>query len=211
MVVGVAVAVAVVVGAGVAVVVGVGVGVGEADAEAVIECDGDGFAGVTGAGWSGPAAGPWPVVVGWLTVGNALAGTSTLPVGSAVADALPVTDPPEARTASTECGGREPRSARTVTIPADTTAITMPTVAAIRASARTRCLGGLIACGKPFGPNGPARRVTSRRYAIVGWLASEHSCSTSSRNQYGRTASGAMPNNAAVRSVPRLRLSQTSH
>ena len=171
--VGVAVDVAVAVGVAVAAAVGVGgsvgmgVGLGEADAEAVIGRDGDGFAGVTGAA---AAAGPWPVVVGWLTVGNALAGASALPVGSAVASALPVTDPAEARTASAECGGREPRSARTVTIPAETTAITMPTVAAIRASARARCLGGLIACGKPFGPNGPDRRVTSCRYASVGWL-----------------------------------------
>ena len=205
-----AVDVAVTVGAGVS--VGVGVGVGEADADAVLECDGDGFAGVTvGAVESGPTAGPWPAVVGWLAVGDALTGASALPVGSAIAGALLVTDPPEARTASTECGAREPWSARTVTTPADATAITMPTVAAIRASARARCLGGLIACGKPFEPNGPARRATSRRYASVSWLLSEHSSSTSSRNQGGRTASGAMPNNAAARSVPRLRLSQTSH
>ena len=45
----------------------------------------------------------------------------------------------------------------------------------------------------------------------AGGLVSEHRPSTSSRDQPGRTASGAMANSAAFRSVPRLRLPQTSH
>ena len=198
-----------VVGVGVGDGVGVGVGFRAAGAEVVAECDGDGFT-VVAAG-VGAAAGPCPVVAGWLAVGDAPAGAPALPIGSAVAGALPVAGLPEARTASSACGTCEPLSARAVMIPADATAITMPAAAAIRASASARRRGWLIACGKPFGPNGPARRVTSCRYASVGWLLSAHSRSTSSRNQYGRTASGAMPNSAAVRSAPRLRLPQTSH
>jgi hypothetical protein len=202
--------VAVDVGVGVGVVaVGVGVGVGVADAEADFECDGDGLAVVAGADGVGAAAGSWLAAVGWLTVGDALAGVPALPMG--LAGALLVTGLLEARTASTECGTCEPLSARAVTIPADATAITMPAAAAIRASARARRRGGPIACGNPFGPNGPARRVTPCRYVSAGWLVSEHSPSTSSRNQPGRAASGAMPNSAAFRSVPRLRLPQTSH
>jgi hypothetical protein len=169
--VGVGVVVAVAVGVGVGVVV-VGVGVGDcvgAGAEAVFVCVGAGFAEVAaGADGVGAAAGPWPAVVGWLAVGAALAGTAAFPVGSA--GALVVTALLEARTASRECGTCEPLSARTVMIPADVTAITMPAAAAIRASARARRLGGLTARGKPFGPNGPARRVTSCRYARVCWL-----------------------------------------
>jgi hypothetical protein len=201
--------VAVDVGVGVGVVtVGVGVGVGVADAEAVFECDGDGLAVVAGADGAGTAAGPWLAAVDWLTVGDAMAGVPAFPVGAA--GAL-VTGLLEARTASTECGTCEPVSARAVMIPADATAITMPAAAAIRASTRARRRGDPTACGNPFGPNGPARRVTSCRYVSAGGLVSEHSPSTSSRNQPGSTASGAMPNSAAFRSVPRLRLPQTSH
>jgi hypothetical protein len=160
------------VGVGVGVgVVAVGVGVGDcvgvgAGAEAVFECDGDGFAVV--AAWVGTAAGAWLAVAGWLAVGGPLAGAPALPAGPA--GALLVTGLLEARPASSECGTCEPLSARTAMIPADATAITMPAAAAIRASARARGLGGLIACGKPPGPNGPARRVTSCRYASVSWL-----------------------------------------
>lgn len=211
--VGVGVGVAVDVGVGVG-VVAVGAGVGDCvgvgfGAEAVFECDGDGVAVVAGADGVGTAAGPWPAVADWLTVGDALAGVPAFPGGPA--GALPVTGPLEARTASSECGTCEPLSARAVMIPADATAITMPAAAAIRASARARRRGDPIACGNPFGPKGPARRVTPCRYVSASWLVSEHSRSTSSRNQVGRTASGAMPNSAAFRSVPRLRLSQTSH
>jgi hypothetical protein len=52
-------------------------------------------------------------------------------------------------------------------IPVEAMAIKMPTAAAIRDTMTIRCLGCLIDSGKPFGPNGPARSVTSWRYASV--------------------------------------------
>ena len=64
-------------------------------------------------------------------------------------------------------------------IPVETMAIAMPAAAAIREKARILRLGCLTVAGKPFGPNGPARSVTSRRYASVSWLSSAHSRSTS--------------------------------
>jgi hypothetical protein len=202
--------VAVDVGVGVGVVTGgVGVGVGVAEAEADFDGDGDGLAVVAWAVGVGRNAGPWLAAVDWLTVGDALAGVPALPVGAA--GALLVTGVLEPRTASSACGTCEPVSARAVMIPADVTATTMPAAAAIRASIRALRRGDPIGCGNPFGPKGPARRVTSCRYVSAGGLVSEHSPSTSSRSQPGRTASGAMPNSAAFRSVPRLRLPQTSH
>ena len=159
---------------GVVVGVGVGVGVGDfvgvgAGAEAVFECDGDGFAVVAaGADGAGKVAGSWPAVADGPAVGGTLAGAPALPAGPA--GALLVTGLLEARAASSECAACEPLSASAVMIPADATAITMPAAAAIRANARARRRGGLTGRGKPFGPNGPARRVTSCRYARVCWL-----------------------------------------
>jgi hypothetical protein len=152
--------------------VGVGVGVGDGVGDDVFEGDGDGFAvvadGADGADGAGPVAGSCPAVAGGLAVGGTLVGAPALPAGSA--GALLVTGLLEARAASSECGACEPWSARTVMSPADATAITMPAAAAIRARTRARGLDGLTARGKPFGPNGSARRVTSCRYARVSWL-----------------------------------------
>ncbi len=190
--------------------VGVGVdGDGSADAGVVAGCDGDGFALL--ADVAGTSTGVWAAVVSWLIAGGALAGAPALPVAPAACAALAVTDPLVTRTASTECGTCEPLSARTVMVPADATAIAMPAAAATRARTTARGLGCLIGRGKPSGPNGPARSINSCRYASVGWLLSEHSSSTSSRNQRGSAASGAMPSNVPVRTAPRLRLSQISH
>lgn len=212
--VGVAVAVAVGVPVGVAVVVPVGVGDGDgvdglAVAGVVAGCDGDGSALL--ADVAGTSMGAWAAVVGWLLVGDALAGAAALAVAPAVCAALAVTAPLVTRTASTECGTCGPLSARTVMVPVATTAVATPAAAAIRARTTVRGLGCLIAGGKPSGPNGPARSITSCRYASVGSLLSEHSSSTSSRNEYGSAASGAMASNVAVRTAPRLRLPQISH
>ena len=102
-----------------------------------------------------------------MRVGGKLTGVPSPAVGSAVPAALAVADPP-ARAASDECGGCEPLSARAAIIPVEAMAIKMPTAAATRDTMRIRCLGCLMGSGKPFGPNGPARSVTSCRYAIVG-------------------------------------------
>lgn len=208
-------------GVGVAVAdvgVGVGVGVGDdvdddgagsAGAEVVAVREGDGFALVGEA--DGTAVVGWPAGAGAVAVGDGLAGATALAVAPEVPAALVLPDPPLARAAFGECAGCEPPSARAVMIPVETMAITMAAAAAIREKARSRRRGCLTASGKPLGPNGPARSVTSCRYASVCWLSSAHSLSTSSRSPSGSAASGAMPNNAAGRSAPRLRSSQTSH
>ncbi len=89
--------------------------------------------------------------------------------------------------------------------------MTIPAAAAIRARATIGRRGSLIGCGKPLGRSGPARSITSCRYASITSLSSAHSLSTSLRNQSGSATSGVMPNNAAGRSTPRRRSAQVSH
>jgi hypothetical protein len=151
--------------------VGDGDGDGVADrdgagaAEVVAGCDGDGL--VLLAGVDAISAGSWAAVVGWLAVGVALDGAAALAMTPAVWAALALTDPVVTRTASAGCGTCGPLSASTVMVPAETTAIATPAAAAIRDRTTTRDLGGLNVGGKPSGPNGPARSITSCRYAIV--------------------------------------------
>jgi hypothetical protein len=185
-----------------------GVGVGAAGAEVAAvgaDVEGAGADDVDGDEADVAAAG-WTPEAGWLAAGGSL----TVGAGSAVPAALAVAEVP-ARAASGERGLCDPLSASAAMIPVEAMAIKMPAAAAIRDSRRIRCLGCLIGSGKPFGPNGPARSVTSCRYAMVWSLSSAHRLSTSSRSSGGSVASGIMPNNAAGRSAPRMRVSQTSH
>ena len=94
-------------------------------------------------------------------------------------------------------------SAMAATIPVAAIAITTPaTAAVVPDSASSRRRGGLIGSGKPLGRNGPARCVTSRRYASAPGLGLVHSCSTSSRSSSGGPNSGTMPCCMAGRSAP---------
>jgi hypothetical protein len=102
-------------------------------------------------------------------------------------------------------------SARTVITPVATIAITIADAAAPPDSASIRPLGWLTCCGKPLAPNGPARCVTSSRYARAGGLSPAHSLSTFSRRPGGSAAGGAMPSSAAGRSALRPRYAQASH
>ena len=134
-----------------------------------------------------------------------------------VAAALPVTAAPAAAGAlcdlvrSTDRGVCEPPTARTVITPVATIAIRMADAAAPPESASIRPRGCLTCCGKPLAANGPARCLTSSRYARAGGLWSAHSLSTFSRSPRGNAACGAMPSSSAGRSALRLRNAQASH
>ncbi len=183
-----------------------GVGLGEADAEAAAEeeGDGDGFAEAVEGDGEG-AAGGAPVTAAALVAGvrlgdGPLAG-SVLAVPEAPAGLLD-------RAASAWRGVGETPSASTVMIPVAAIAITIAATAAMPDNAGLR---GLTGSGKPFGRNGPAWYVTSRRYSRVSGLESLHSLSTSSPSPCGRVASEAMPYSTAGCSAPCLRSAQTSH
>jgi|KBSMisStandDraft_5_1062788.scaffolds.fasta_scaffold337416_1 hypothetical protein len=102
-------------------------------------------------------------------------------------------------------------NARTVITPVATIAIRIADAAAPPDSAIIRPLGCLTCCGKPLAPNGPARCVTSSRYARASGLSSAHSLSTFSRRPRGSAAGGAIPSSAAGRSALRLRYAQAPH
>ncbi|MGO8896677.1 MAG: hypothetical protein ACLP8X_21525 [Streptosporangiaceae bacterium] len=207
--VGVAVAVGVGVAVGVAVSVGVGVGVGRRGAGvgeggAGDVADRDGFA-LAGEAEGTAAAGGTLMTAGALVVGDRLGDVvpadPELAVTEAPAEACGLPD----RAASAGRWVCEPLSASTVTIPVATTAIRMPAAAATPDSTSNRCLGGLIACGKPLGRNSPARCSTSRRYDCASGPTSAHSPSTSSRSTPGSAAIGAIPYSVAGRRAWRWR------
>src|SRR5260370_24927232 len=93
-------------------------------------------------------------------------GAPALPVAAALAVADPLGD----LVASSDPRPCEPPSASAVMTPVAAIKISMADAAARSDSARIRPLGCLTCCGKPLGPNGPARCVTSSRYACASGL-----------------------------------------
>ena len=166
--------------------VNVGVGVPGAG-EAVVRV-GDGLAVVGGAG-AGAASGGALLDGGALVTGDSPGDVAPAVPASPLAGGL--AEPGELSAA--RGGACDPVSASTVTIPVAMIATRMPTAAATPDSATIRRLGARIACGKPLARNGPARCVTSRRYASASGLVSPHRSSISPRSPGGSAASGAMP------------------
>ena len=178
---------------------GLGGGDGKPDREDVAACDGDGT--TTGGG---------ALVPGWLAAGDTLGDTLAAPA-LAVTAALAVADALRDLVSSAGRAVREVPSARTVITPVATITIRRTDAAAPPDSATIRLLGGLTCCGKPLAANGPARCVTSSRYACASGLSSAHSLSTFSRRPRGSAVCGAIPSSAAGRSALRLRYAQASH
>jgi hypothetical protein len=176
-----------------------GVGDREADGEDVAACDGDGTTTDGGA-----------LVPGGLAAGGTLGDTLVAPA-VAVTAALAVAVALRDLVSSAGPGVRDMPSARTMITPVAAMAIRIADAAAPPGSASIRPLGCLTCSGKPLMPNGPARCVTSSRYACAGGLSSPHSASTLSRSPRGSTASGAMPSSTAGRSALRLRYAQAAH